>query len=615
MPLVFCHPTLTITEQVAKGGELLKTARDCLYFVTKFFESISASAMHIYHSALELCPVSSIVRKLYCRGPHHITDFPRVVAGAPDSWDQTISISSTGYATGFCAWSPCGRFVAVRTESVVEIRNQLTLELLTVLQPTKSTLPLTGSLAYSPDGRSLACASGVGVLIWDIQTGGVARKIERKVGGASLAWSSDGRICTLRREDETGSVYTHGFSSDSRPLLVGTLGLQAHVATWVYHESLFVVAVQKGPREHHVGVFEVGRTLIKLHSFRVALSWESPRGISFSPATRHVSIATWGSLRIVNSWNSDCLLEETGDFKSTSFSPYGNLFAASKEGSVVVWKYTFGCYTLLRDFRCQGWADSLQFSPTLTSMSLLALHGNALQVWRLQDLPTEPPTRGGLFTALSRTGSHIASAWRLQRVVTITDLRLRAISQSVYTGLEVEGLAITGNVLVIAGLREAVAWLFTEEGLVGRLDTVLDAGGVNRGDSIWNIPLPRWPDGGLRFLVGDQICAFELPGGPMFIYDSETGKVIRTPPSTLTGSLSPHTFGRLDHSPSRDPSLPDAWLQSRSSLVEGWIRDRHGRHRLWIPVGWRVNWRVEGWHYNFNMVFASVNDGHVLIEF
>ena len=42
---------------------LLDTANDCLRFVTEFFEVISQSASHIYHSALPLAPRSSTVRK------------------------------------------------------------------------------------------------------------------------------------------------------------------------------------------------------------------------------------------------------------------------------------------------------------------------------------------------------------------------------------------------------------------------------------------------------------------------------------------------------------------------------------------------------------------------
>ena len=120
--------------QVAKDTQLFDIAKDCFQFVTKFFEVINVSAAHIYHSALELCPVSSIIRKLYyhCR----ITRSPKIAIGILDSWDPTIAISGKHDYQELCTWSPCGRFVAAQTRQAVEIRNQLTLELITILQPT-----------------------------------------------------------------------------------------------------------------------------------------------------------------------------------------------------------------------------------------------------------------------------------------------------------------------------------------------------------------------------------------------------------------------------------------------------------------------------------------------
>jgi WD40 repeat protein len=101
---------------------------------------------------------------------------PRVLVGTPDLWDQTISISTAFPGYQDCAWSPCGRYIAAQTGNIVEIRNQLTLELLTTLHPTEGSIFLTGPLAYSPDGRSLACSSSRAIIIWDIQTGGVLKE-------------------------------------------------------------------------------------------------------------------------------------------------------------------------------------------------------------------------------------------------------------------------------------------------------------------------------------------------------------------------------------------------------------------------------------------------------
>ena len=114
--------------------ELLDTARDYFHFVTKFFEPINVSATHIYHSALELSPLSSIIRRLYYQRRH--TSSPRVIAGNQDSWDQQL-VASCRYNYSLCAWSPCGRFIAVGDQDSVEIRDSLSFELLSTLMPTE----------------------------------------------------------------------------------------------------------------------------------------------------------------------------------------------------------------------------------------------------------------------------------------------------------------------------------------------------------------------------------------------------------------------------------------------------------------------------------------------
>ena len=161
--IVRCLPTQAESQvQVSTDVDpLLDTTRDCLRFVTEFFEVISQSGTHIYRSAIQLAPRSSIVRKLYS---HHIHSplMPKIVTGVPDLWDScTASIGVTGAAKR-AVWSSCGRFVAVLLEcnaqDRVEVRDSITLEVVSVLQPPSDHLPSRFTEpAFSPDGRLLAC--------------------------------------------------------------------------------------------------------------------------------------------------------------------------------------------------------------------------------------------------------------------------------------------------------------------------------------------------------------------------------------------------------------------------------------------------------------------------
>ena len=138
---------------------LIDTTTDCLRFVTEFFEVISLSAPHIYHSALLLVPHSSMVRKLYHE--QICSRAPRVVTGIPTPWDScTASAAVRVEADARAVWSPCGQRIAVSLVNGIEIRDLNTLERVSVLNyPSGYTEFNPKLLAFSPDGRQLACTS------------------------------------------------------------------------------------------------------------------------------------------------------------------------------------------------------------------------------------------------------------------------------------------------------------------------------------------------------------------------------------------------------------------------------------------------------------------------
>ena len=302
--------------------------------MTTFFEPINVSAAHIYHSALELSPEFSTVRRLYYdRRP---TPFPRVAAGIADSWDTGIKLPIPNGISDHFSWSPCGGFVATGNKDAVQILDPLTAELVPILQP-EFPFRLFGTPVYSPDGRSLACASDIGILIWDIQTGEVAKDIQSWATPSTLlVWSLDGRkICavtwrkhadfTVARFDvvsgtEQSSIISH---SEFRPCL------------WA-HDKLFRVMTTRiniGGTDCTIDIFEVGPTLTKIESFDVRLGGTGIDYIrreieSFSPTTYRISVSD--PLLVLDIRNSGRLLDETQRFYSDSFSPDGGFFAASQ---------------------------------------------------------------------------------------------------------------------------------------------------------------------------------------------------------------------------------------------------------------------------------------------
>jgi len=181
---------------------LLDPAADSLRFVTEFFEAISQSASHIYHSALPLAPHSSVVRKLY--GQHIHSPMSRIVTGIPTSWDSCTASAGAASEVGCAVWSPCGQSIAVGMGTVIEVRDSNTLERISTLEAPTTHLS-AHSLSFSPDGRLLACLQeqenklsprssvfrgNACVHVWDVQTGAIIRSIHVH-GPGEIVFSGD----------------------------------------------------------------------------------------------------------------------------------------------------------------------------------------------------------------------------------------------------------------------------------------------------------------------------------------------------------------------------------------------------------------------------------------
>ena len=618
--------------------------------MTKFFEPISASATHIYHSALELCPKSSIVRKLYYHRSRRITLLPRVLIGTPESWDPTISISSKNNYR-FCTWSPCGRFIVALTGNTVEIRNQLTLELLTTLQPKESTL-LSGPLAYSPDGRSLACASDTAIVVWDIQTGGVAREIECGANMISLVWSLDGRrIGTLESlSPDTREMITCMKEYDvasATQLFIRTIHSNHKPQLWAYEDtfrimtmkhypfgrSAITIKIDKSEVRSPLGTTPTSPTTTQAQSEDTSISYTpGSEIISYSPTARLISVSMANRLAIfrdsdvVIPLDSDLcpgtFLREEGHFISPCFSPNGSFFAAFRENDVYVWEYHPRHHFMCKMLWPQDQIDSLQFSPT--SSSLLSHSGNILRVSNLDHPSTIPKSCNQKCAALSRSGSLI-TVKKHETTITINKPHLQHPWCFINTSTQVNGLLLTGDVLLVVGSDRVAAWLLKEEGSVRR---VLGTRTLDYDDCIWAESFTRPShDNNTRPTVASRgegkTCMIEHDDVGRLIYHTATGEIIpsvQTPPR-LSGpglNITEEFCGRhrnYFHNLSRSDTTPDCWHPSEAALGEGWIKDPQGRHRLWLDVEWRKSWDLADWCHDIMAQFSIVGGQLVIVKF
>jgi WD40 repeat protein len=607
--------------------------------VTNFFEIIDVSATHVYHSALELSPLSSIVRKLYYsqRPP-----LPRVITGIPDSWDPcivSVSTDDSGYLSS--TWSPCNQFVAAVAREVLEIRDASTLKLFSTIQSIKVGTKFRQNLAYSPDGRSLAIYSDLGIMILDIQTGGVVGKIACGIidDGFQLAWSLDGMtIGTIsRRESETPivciyEVVSGAIQSSSIVQSTGT----THI--WAHDKSFRVMAGTKCLDGWVINIFEAGATLTKVKQFPIGSRFSL--GV-FCPTTYRISAFVArdfnndSRLLVLDIRGSEALLRETGSYRNHSFSPDGTFFAAFAGVRLLIWRYTPGRYTRWREF--QQTATALQFSPS--SSSILGRAGTRLHVFHLDHPPASlavgstVKARGQLHDAFSSDGTYIVTAHHGESTVTVTNLNspYPSPSQFIDTDLEILAMILTGNVLLVEGPEKIVAWLLTKEGMV---DGIFGDTRAGRNDSLWDVPtdtLPaRWlrlsrPKGEnrnrvLEFSAEGGTAAIALDGFNIRVYNTRTGEILKMddgPRRTWYRFHHPHRdecdLYHRDLLKHRGP-LEHDWQLSQTTLRGGWVTDPEGKRRLWLHVRWRSPQTVDWLHNGTTMRFKTSSE-LVVIKF
>ena len=206
--------------------------------------------------------------------------------------------------------------------------------------------------------------------------------------------------------------------------------------------------------------------------------------------------------------------------------------------------------------------------------------------------------------------------------ITITNLLSPTLSQFIDTGMHVDTLAFTGNVLLVWDDCELVAWRLTEKGMV---DGVSADRRADRGNSIWTAATSSPTFSSPTLLVVDQTVVIKYgESNIIHIYHTGTGEVLapaQVSPHPYTREYIPWSMHRCQHYPhyrSLDaPIFPseDEWPVRWAALEEGWVKDLEGKHRLWIPAEWSVRTiQGGGWLCNKTLLLYP-GDTPVIIVF
>jgi hypothetical protein len=476
-------------------GSLLSTAVDSLQFVTEFFNIISQSAPHIYHSALLLTPRLSVVWNLYSQ--QISSPVLNVICGIPASWNSCTA--STGVTPpGICSavWSPCGQFVASAptSEGPIQILDSNTLGRVSILNfPIEH--PGSKFLSFSPDGCLLVCAwipwfvvflvsvsmltsvprrsKDKPIIIWDVQTGVVINNKKAQylcISKDPLTYflGNHGTITLLARD---GTFYMHNGLSGA-DICAGGFPPSSSIklgTRWVHGEALRFSAHFKNHGKCMINIYELRLApttpLYLISSFPVPLHEGE---FSFSPISFHASFVTVGKAVILNVRDSRILLQFKPDDslnqESGQFSPDGCFFACQSLGfGIYIWKNTSADYVLWSNLQPQLSFTGFSFSPTKSS--ILTWGANGVQLLEPGNCPTSSPSNtpkherhGVHLVAYSMDGVHVATARRWGSVVRVLDTLSNTTQQFLDANLQILAIKVVGNTIFAADEYNLVSW-------------------------------------------------------------------------------------------------------------------------------------------------------------
>jgi len=189
---------------------------------------------------------------------------------------------------------------------------------------------------------------------------------------------------------------------------------------------------------------------------------------SFSPVSFHASFSATREVVILNVRDLEILLRaeeivDPGHAEPGRFSPDGCFFAYMRVDRICVWKNTSTGYVPWSNFVTQfPWLRNFAFSPS--AISILSWTNYGMELLDNHFRPPSPKnTRhrhgtGVHLVAYSADGTHIATAWTLEGVVTILDPLLDTPQQYINTNMRILEIKIFDNVLFVVGEHELVSW-------------------------------------------------------------------------------------------------------------------------------------------------------------
>jgi len=589
----------------------------------------------------------------------------RIVHGLPTSWEQSITTTMFPKRVDIAAWSPCSRFVAVSwstSESMVEIWDAIRFG-----QPTTLELPLgelggAQQLIFSPDGCFLTWfGTNPGKFIsWDIQTGVLVSAIPSGQQGDKIH-------CTSITYSTCGTMFGASFHGDN---LFTIHTYNVFSGTHLHSHSI------EGPTLRRIwthgdffqtGTVEPGSLTIwetkfaSIHKPKKVASlcmnddnFISSEGTLFHPTTSRIAIRTERSISIWSPQDKKILLDSSDPSDSNkmwmSFSADGHFFAcgitvteiASPE--IYLWKESPTGYVLHQKLLPNTGA----FKPLLSPNGdfIIGFGATAIQLWHTASA-TSPPT--DLPQVSQRTfilgfspDRKLAGVTRMgEKVVKVLDLKSGTIQLIINVGIQVYGLRVSENTIVIVGKRKIVTWNLPAGDCIPNLQVdINDSVQTTTFSHPWISTVTKRP----TISVSPNLCHVAIvelkrygnkDNSLLHLYDASTGQCLWSVPAEygdtpwftldggeiwcvtasntaggwriVGGSGSDNTkleyVGSVAHPPDGFPWNPPDGYEVMSNQ---WIFHPNGERLLWLPSHWQLFEWQRLWDGQF---LALLHDG------